>query len=56
MKITDAAVYLATSPWKIRNLVQQGRIPYIPGEGERAPWLFDREDLDKYIEGAKVSL
>lgn len=53
VKAKQAAQYLNISTWKLRNLVQEGRIPYIPGEGT-APWLFDRRDLDQYVEKAKV--
>jgi excisionase family DNA binding protein len=56
LKIKQAAVYLNCSPWKIRNLVQQGGIPYLPGEGSTAPWTFDIRDLDAYIESAEVRL
>jgi excisionase family DNA binding protein len=54
LKVKAAAQYLGISPWKLRNLTQQGRIPYIPGESYTAPWLYDREDLDEYIRSAKV--
>jgi excisionase family DNA binding protein len=53
LKSKEAAKYLGMSTWKLRNLTQQGRIPYIPGESSTAPWLYDREDLDKYIRSAK---
>jgi len=36
--------------------VQDGIIPYIPGEGEYSPWLFDVHDLDTYIESHKTIL
>jgi hypothetical protein len=39
----QAEIYLNMSAWKIRNLVQQGKISYIPGEGEKAPWLYDKK-------------
>lgn len=54
LKIKAAAKYLGMSTWKLRNLTQQGRIPYIPGESSTAPWLYDREDLVEYIRSAKV--
>ncbi len=55
LKTKHAARYLGVSAWKLRNLVQSGEIPYIPGEGT-SPWLFDRKDLDNWIERRKVTL
>ena len=54
MKIKQAAVYLAISPWKLRNLVQQGKIPYIEDGGGTSPWRFDV--LDDYIERSRQRL
>jgi excisionase family DNA binding protein len=51
----EAARYLSVSQWKLRNLVQDGRLPAIIGEGT-APWLFDMRDLDAYIDTAKTRL
>lgn len=50
VKIKQAAAYLAISPWKLRNLVQQGKISYIEDGGGTSPWRFDIRDLDEYIE------
>jgi len=55
LKTNDAAVYLGISPWKLRNLVQSGEISYIAGDGT-SPWLFDRQDLDRWIETRKQRL
>jgi helix-turn-helix protein len=55
LKTKHAVRYLAVSPWKLRNLVQAGEIPYIPGEGT-SPWLFDPKDLDNWIERRKLTL
>jgi excisionase family DNA binding protein len=55
LKTKHAARYVGISGWKLRNLVQAGEIPYIPGEGT-SPWLFDRKDLDNWIERRKVTL
>jgi excisionase family DNA binding protein len=55
LKTQQAARYLGVSAWKLRNLVQNGEIPYIPGDGT-SPWLFDIHDLDAFIERAKVTL
>ena len=54
LRIREAAEYLRMSAWQIRQLVQAGRIAYIPGNGETSPWLFDRNDLDAFIEHSKV--
>ena len=52
LRTRDAAVYLACSPWKIRRLVQDGVLPYIPAS-EFGAWWFDRVDLDRYVESQK---
>ena len=53
MKTKQAAEYLAISQWKLRNLVQQGLIPYIEDGGGTSPWRFDLRDLDAYIERSR---
>jgi excisionase family DNA binding protein len=55
LKTNDAAAYLGISPWKLRNLVQSGEISYIAGDGT-SPWLFDKQDLDRWIESRKQRL
>jgi len=55
LKTKHAARYIGVSAWKLRNLVQAGEIPYIPGEGT-SPWLFDIRDLDNWIERRKLTL
>jgi excisionase family DNA binding protein len=55
LKTNDAAVYLSISAWKLRNLVQSGEISYIAGNGT-SPWLFDKLELDRWIETRKVKL
>ena len=55
LKTNDAATYLGISAWKLRNLVQSGEISYIAGDGT-SPWLFDRQDLDRWIESRKRKL
>lgn len=55
LKTNDAAAYLGISPWKLRNLVQSGEISYISGEGT-SPWLFDKQELDRWIESRKQKL
>ena len=55
LKTKDAAAYLGISDWKLRNLVQSGEISYIAGDGT-SPWLFDKQDLDRWIESRKRKL
>jgi excisionase family DNA binding protein len=55
LKTNDAAAYLGISPWKLRNLVQSGEIGYIPSDST-SPWLFDKQDLDRWIETRKQRL
>jgi excisionase family DNA binding protein len=53
VKTKQAAEYLAISAWKLRNLVQQGLIPYIEDGGGTSPWRFDIRDLDAYVERSR---
>ena len=55
MKTRQAARYLGVSAWKLRNLVQSGEIPCILGDGT-SPWLFDKLDLDAWIQRRKQTL
>ena len=55
LKTKAAASYLGISSWKLRNLVQSGEIRYIPGDGT-SPWLFDKQELDQWIENRKHRL
>lgn len=49
LRTKQAAQYLGVSAWKIRQLAQIGKIPIVQLE-ENSPWLFDRKDLDAFIE------
>lgn len=53
LKTKQAAEYLAISPWKLRNLVQEGLLPFIEDGGVTSPWRFDVRDLDAYIERSR---
>jgi excisionase family DNA binding protein len=53
-RLKDAAVYLSLSPWKLRRLVWEGRLPVVQ-DGEGSPFLFDQHDLDSYVETHKRS-
>jgi excisionase family DNA binding protein len=53
LDLPAAAVYLALSPWTLRELVANGtlrrvRVP-LPNGGELRRVLLDREDLDQLI-------
>lgn len=55
LKTNEAAAYLGVSPWKLRNLVQAGEISYVAGAGT-SPWLFDKQELDHWVETRKQRL
>jgi excisionase family DNA binding protein len=51
-RLKDAARYLSLSPWKVRQLIHAGEIPFIqPDQG--SPYLIDQKDLDRYVETRK---
>ena len=52
LRTREAADYLSLSPWKVRRLIQDGRLPVVQ-DGEGAPFLLDVRDLDGYIERNK---
>ena len=52
LRLRDAAVYLSLSPWKLRKLVWERRLPVVQ-DGEGSPFLFDQADLDSYVETHK---
>ena len=51
LTISAAAAYLSTTVWQMRTLGWKKSIPVIR-LGNR--WLFDRQDLDLFIDRAKV--
>ncbi|MEE9137702.1 MAG: helix-turn-helix domain-containing protein [candidate division NC10 bacterium] len=57
VSLADAALYLGVSVWTVRDLEAAGILPRIrvplPNNGELRKLLFDREDLDRLIEGWK---
>ncbi len=57
LSLADAALYLGVSAWTVRDLEAAGILPRIrvplPNNGELRRLLFDREDLDRLIEGWK---
>jgi excisionase family DNA binding protein len=52
LRLKDAAIYLSLSPWKLRRLIWEGRLPVVQ-DCEGSPFLFDRHDLDSYVESHK---
>jgi excisionase family DNA binding protein len=52
LRVRDAAQYLSVSPWKLRRLVQDGRLPVVQA-GEGGAWRIDVRDLDTFIEQNK---
>ncbi len=48
--LAEAASYLATTVWAIRNLLWDGSLPYVK-LGRR--FLVDVRDLDRLVEGLK---
>jgi excisionase family DNA binding protein len=53
LTIAGAAQYLSTTIWQIRTLGWERRIPIIK-LGNR--YLFDRADLDRFIENQKTPM
>lgn len=54
MRVEQAARYLSLGSKAIRNLITEGRLPYVQLKPGNSPFLLDRCDLDKWIEGNKV--
>lgn len=54
LRTKSAAAYLGLSPWSLRKLAQDGKIPFI-ADTQGSPFRFDRVDLDRYIEHSKTT-
>jgi excisionase family DNA binding protein len=52
LRTKQAAAYLNMSPWKIRKLILDRRLPVVQ-DADGAPFLLDVHDLDSYIERHK---
>ena len=51
VRVREAAEYLGSSPWKVRQLIADRRIPFVQdGDG---PFWIDIRDLDSFIEQNK---
>ena len=52
LRVNEAAAYLSTTIWNIRTLVWERQLaPVRIGKSRRL--LFDRADLDRYVESQK---
>jgi hypothetical protein len=49
LRTKEAAKFLAISPWKLRNLAKEVKIPYISEGDATSPLRFLRTDLEKYV-------
>jgi excisionase family DNA binding protein len=52
LRVREAAQYLSVSPWKLRQLVQDGLLPIVQASDGGA-WRVDVRDLDVFIERHK---
>jgi excisionase family DNA binding protein len=52
VRLKDAAQYLSLSPWKVRKLIQDRRLPVVH-DGDGSPFLLDLCDLDAYVTSNK---
>lgn len=52
LRLKTAAVYLSLSPWKLRALIQDGKLPVVQ-DAEGSPFLLDVRDLDAFVERNK---
>ena len=51
-RLKMAAEYLSVSPWKLRRLISDGKLPVVQ-DGEGGPFLLDVRDLDGFVERNK---
>ena len=54
LKTKQAAEYIAVSPWKLRELVHEEKIPFVALDDDEAVWRFDVRDLDRFIDSRRV--
>jgi excisionase family DNA binding protein len=55
LRLKQGADYLALSPWKLRQLLASGEIPFIQLEAG-GPYQLDIRDLDRFAEKHKRTL
>jgi len=49
LRTKAAAAYIGVSPWKLREICQQGKLDYFQHGQDTSPWLFSFSDLDAYL-------
>ena len=54
LKTKEAAKYLAVSPWKLRNLVHEGKVAHISDGDTTSALRFLVADLDEYLNRCRV--
>ena len=52
LRIKQASEYLSLSPWKLRQLIQCGKLPVVQ-DTDGSPFLLDVRDLDGFVERSK---
>ena len=55
LRIKAASDYLSLSPWKLRQLIQCGKLPVVQ-DTEGSPFLLDVRDLDGWLERSKRTI
>jgi len=55
LRIKDASEYLSLSPWKLRQLIQCGKLPVVQ-DTDGSPFLVDVRDLDGWLERSKRTI
>jgi hypothetical protein len=55
LKSKQAALYLGVGIKRLRELTFSGELKHIPGKGKTSPWLYDVQELDRYIEQNQVT-
>jgi excisionase family DNA binding protein len=54
MRTREAARYVGVSPWKLRNLVHEGKVAYISDGDATSALRFLVKDLDDYLNRCRV--
>jgi excisionase family DNA binding protein len=54
MRTWEAAKYIGVSPWKLRNLVHEGRLAYLSDGDSTSALRFLVEDMDDYLTRCRV--
>ncbi len=54
LRLAAAAEYLGYSPWKVRQLIAEGKLPYVQ-DTEGGPFRLDIRDLDAFMDKHKTT-